>query len=195
MNRGISQWERERHKVLMAWWPRWQLVKERDSRLISRFVILPHCCLYSMLSHLFFCLLPLAHAFLVYYPSFPTLSPPFLSSLSLPPIPFYSSLTAILFLRHLCLCHVPLYPLFRLNALFSLNALFFLTFSLHPSRWPRVTPGRIITLGWNISSVAPYSALSARIIHLWSIPFCGEPSSYSPVMIGVLATLCICTVI
>lgn len=33
------------------------------------------------------------------------------------------------------------------------------------------------------------------IIHLWSIAFCGEPSSYSPVMIAVLATLCICTVI
>lgn len=36
---------------------------------------------------------------------------------------------------------------------------------------------------------------SLGIIHLWSIPFCGEPSSYRPVMIGVLATLCICTVI
>lgn len=36
---------------------------------------------------------------------------------------------------------------------------------------------------------------SLCIIHLWSIPFCGEPSSYSPVMIGVLATPCIYTVI
>lgn len=85
--------------------------------------------------------------------------------------------------------------LYHGNALFSLDASLFLASCLHPSQRPCVTLGRVITRGWNISSVAPYSAFSTRIIRLWSIPFCGEPSSYSPVMIGVLVTLCICTVI
>lgn len=53
----------------------------------------------------------------------------------------------------------PLQP----NALFSLNALFLLTSCLHPSQWPSITPGRIIVLG--LSSVAPYSALSALFIY------------------------------
>lgn len=192
MNRGISQWERERRKVLMAWWPRWQLVKKRDSRLISQCVILPHCCLYTMLSHLFFALFLSLMLFLSLFLSLLHISPPF---------PFFTYTVFIFLVITFFFLKLPLFvsfpttPLFRLNAMFSLNVLFFLTSTLHPSQWPRVTPGRIITLGWNIGSVAPYSALSTRIIHLWSIPFCGEPSSYSPVMIGVLATLCICTVI
>lgn len=64
---------------------------------------------------------------------------------------------------------------------------------VNPPKWPRITPGRIITPGRTISSVAP--CCSMCIIHLWSIAFCGEPSSHRPVMIAVLATLCICAVI
>lgn len=33
------------------------------------------------------------------------------------------------------------------------------------------------------------------IIHLWRIAFCGEPSSYGPVMTAALAAVCICSVI
>lgn len=50
--REISQHEgRKRHEVLMAWWARWRLLKEqRDGRLISQSVILPHHCLQALLS-------------------------------------------------------------------------------------------------------------------------------------------------
>lgn len=139
----------------------------------------------SLISFLHILLSLLAHSLFFLFPSY---------CFSPASLPLYSSIMSISFLSTY---FAPLLsiPLLNLNALFSSNALFFLTSCLHPSWWPCVTPGRIITLGWNIGSVAPYSALSARIIHLWSIPFCGEPSSYSPVMIGVLATLCICTVI
>lgn len=164
LNREISQWEAKRHKVLMAWWPRWQLVKEKDRRLISQYVILLHHCLYTMLSHLFFTPPP-PIPFLSLLLSLLAASPPFLSSVSLPPL-YLFTLVLLQFLSyepHIApfLTIRPLQP----NALFSLNALFLLTSCLHPSQWPCITPGRIITLGWNISSVAPYSALSALSIY------------------------------
>lgn len=161
------------------------LWKKKDSRLISQCVILLHCCLYTIISHLFFALfLSLTPFFTLLTRSFSFLSR-ILTSRCLSFLFYYSTVFPIHLTR-----------LFNLYVLFfSLNALFFLTSCVHPFEWPCVTPGRIITVGRSISSVAPYSALSACIIHLWSIPFCGEPSSYSPVMIGVLATLCICTVI
>ena len=173
----------------MTWWPRWQLVKEKDSRLISQCVICTLCFFISFLpfsshhspSSLLFSLAP-------------SPSP----RVSLPHTPHL--LFTLLLLQFLSyqLYFAPFLPLppFNFNTVVSQNALFFsFTSSPYQSYWPHVTLGRIITLGCSIGSVAPCAARSSSIIHLWSIPFCGEPFSYSPVMIGVLATLCICTVI
>lgn len=48
---------------------------------------------------------------------------------------------------------------------------------------------------WTEHQLSGAILCSFCIIHLWRIAFCGEPSSYSPVMITALATVCIYTVI
>lgn len=68
-------------------------------------------------------------------------------------------------LSNFCLISPLPSPNLQPNALLSLNVLFLLASCLHPSQWPRVTPGRIITLGQKIGSVAPCSALSALSIY------------------------------
>lgn len=147
LNREISQWDGNRRKVLMAWWPRWQLVKKREEDWL---VNMPYCFIVvrtpppsrrsppRRLPLLFSFICSTSASSLLYYSNFSIMSP------TLP----YSS-------------PPPLQP----NALFSLNALFLLTSCLHPSQWPCITPGRIIALGLSISSVAPYSALSALSIY------------------------------
>lgn len=192
MNGEISQWEGETHKVLMAWWPRWQLVKEKDSRLISQCVKLLHRCLYTVLSHLFSSLFLSSIHFLSVLLSSLARSPPFLSSVSLTPQPLCSCITSVSSLS------TSLYPIphdlpLQPNALFSLNTLFLLTSCLHPSQWP--CHSRQNYYSWMEHRLSGAVLCSLCISHLSSIPFCGEPSFYSPVMIGVLATPCICTVI
>lgn len=115
--------------------------------------------------------LSLSSSFLVYHsPALPFLSFPF--SLSHTLIRIHFSLINLTLPRSSLTLFLTFLPCF-------LCFLFSFTSCLQPSQWPCVTPGRSITLEWNSGSVAPYSTLSARIIHLWSIPFCGEPSSYS----------------
>lgn len=90
--------------------------------------------------------------------------------------------------------HSSLPPPLQPNALFLFECFIF-TRILSPS-----IPMTLCQSGQNYYSWREHRLSGAvlcflDIIHLWSIPFCGEPSSYSPVMIRVLATLCICTVI
>lgn len=127
--------------------------RKGDSRLISQCVMLfPHCLhsrplsrplspshpltLSTTLLTFHFCATPAAFSLLI-----------FVQSLSYQPASLHTSS----------------HP--QPNALLSLNVLFLLTSCLHPSQWPCVTPGRIITLGQKIGSVAPCSALSALSIY------------------------------
>lgn len=48
---------------------------------------------------------------------------------------------------------------------------------------------------WTERQLRGAALCSFCIIHLWRIAFCGEPSSYSPVMIAALAAVCLCSVI
>lgn len=146
LNREISQWDGNMRKVLMAWWPSWQLVKKREEDWLDN---MPYC-------------------FIVVRASLPPTAP---SSLAPSPLflhLFHLCLFTLVLLQFLYyephigpFLTAPLQP----NALFSLNALFLLTSCLHPSQWPCITPGRIIALGLSISLVAPYSALSALSIY------------------------------
>lgn len=114
LNRGISQWEEKRHKVLMTWWPRWQLVKEKDRRLISQYVILLHHCLYTMLSRLFFTPAPHPCPFVVYYSPYWLLLLLFFPPTSTPLLLYYSHF----FLMNPTLPHSSLAALFNLMPCF-----------------------------------------------------------------------------
>lgn len=154
--------------------------------------IVPLLCVHYALSTLFLPSYSCCSSFLAHYTPYMLLR---LFSFLFHCHSYYFTVLLDHFFLSASICCVFAVLLYHPSTLFSLDGWLFLASFLYPSQWPCIIPGRIITLGWNISSVAPYSAFSTRIIRLWSIPFCGEPSSYSPVMIGVLVTLCICSVI
>lgn len=140
-----------------SWWLDGQVdsLRKKGRRLISQYAILPHLCPPPHAAHPLPPIVPLLVGSL---PSLPS---------SVPPLPPHSCITPISFLwaSHCPIPHPPHIPPLQPNALFSLNALFLLTSCLHPSQWPCITPGRIITLGRSVSSVAPCSALSALSIY------------------------------
>lgn len=67
-------------------------------------------------------------------------------------------------------------------------------FSIHPND-PVSFQAELLLLD-GTSAHWRHTPLSPPALSVYGVsPFCGEPSSYSPVMIGVLVTLCICSVI